>query len=656
MPFDSVARVIDRVRDAALTDGQLLDRFLAARDEAAFAALVRRHAAMVLGVCRRTLAHDQDAEDAFQATFLVLVKRAAAVVPRDAVGPWLHGVAYRTALEARARNLRRRAREKQVSELPHPIAPADPPRGDWRPLLDGELSRLPAKYRLPVVLCDLEGRGRPEVSRRLGVPEGTLSSRLARGRKMLARRLSRRGVTLAAAALAGEMAREAAVAAPAPLVASTVHAAARVAAGQALSGAAAAPVAALAQGVLHAMALTKLKNLATLLVILTLFGTGAGLLARGGAADPAASGVAAVVAPERGEKKAAGEPTRPPGPALAGKVVAVAADGKAITVEVARRGDGRKPEEAPQKHEIKLTDKTEILFSDVGPGGAKLAPGMQAQVWTADGSKDTAARVSLTGTVSTRLPPDHIGRVTDVSADGKTITLAKRSAERPEQTFDVRVSDKADLRYSFIAPGGTKPTAGYRAEVWLKEGKIYFTGDQTPERGENARPDRLGKVVGASKDGKLMTLEVAPTERGSPPVKEEIKIDEQTKLLFVQVGPGGDRPMEGYQAGVWLVPGSKDRAAKVLLRASTDKPPALQGRVVGVAKDGKAITVATPPRERGGAPETTEVKLGPSTRVIYRQVGPGGARPTEGYGATVWLVEGSKDSAALVVLGADRGR
>src|SRR5215831_1665194 len=125
-----------------LTDDQLLARFVAARDEASFAALVRRHGPMVLGVCRRLLRHAQDAEDAFQAAFLVLARKAGSVLKREAVGSWLYMVAYRTAQRARARQARRRAREKPMDDMPHPqVQPAE--AQDWRPLLDAELARLP---------------------------------------------------------------------------------------------------------------------------------------------------------------------------------------------------------------------------------------------------------------------------------------------------------------------------------------------------------------------------------------------------------------------------------------------------------------------------------------------------------------------------------
>src|SRR5262245_14764124 len=191
MATDSPNSVLPHLRRVVLlrdgggmTEGQLLDCFLASRDEAAFEALVRRLGPMVLGVCRRILGDPHDVEDAFQATFLVAVRKAASVRPRELFGNWLYGVAYRTALVARARIIRRRAREKQFEDLPHP--PQVEPESSWqelRPFLDQEVSRLPDKYRLPVVLCDLEGRSRQEVARQLRLPEGTVSSRLAAARK-----------------------------------------------------------------------------------------------------------------------------------------------------------------------------------------------------------------------------------------------------------------------------------------------------------------------------------------------------------------------------------------------------------------------------------------------------------------------------------------
>src|SRR5262245_47968915 len=168
-----------RAEAAASTDGELLDRFLADRDEAAFAALVRRHGPMVFGVCRRTLRNEADAEDAFQATFLVLARKADAVRPRDRVGYWLYGVAFNTARKARVSNRRRLARERRVADnCRRTSSPGESDRlGE---VLDVELNRLPDKYRETVVLCDVEGHALADAARRLACPLGTVASRLAR--------------------------------------------------------------------------------------------------------------------------------------------------------------------------------------------------------------------------------------------------------------------------------------------------------------------------------------------------------------------------------------------------------------------------------------------------------------------------------------------
>ena len=253
-----------------LSDRQLLARFVAARDEAAFAALVRRHGPMVLGACRRVLRDYHDAEDAWQATFLVLARKAASLAVGESLGCWLYGVAYRAALEAREFNARRRGREVPMGGVPHPdVAPSEPQ--DWRPLLDRELNLLPEKYRAPIVLCDLEGRPRREAARLLGATEGTLSSRLARGRALLAKRLTRCGVALSGGALTVALSEGAASAqVPAAVVWSTAKAAAHVAAGRMMAGST--PAVLLMKGVMKAMLLKKLRLVVGAVVVLAALG------------------------------------------------------------------------------------------------------------------------------------------------------------------------------------------------------------------------------------------------------------------------------------------------------------------------------------------------------------------------------------------------
>src|SRR5438094_3671828 len=178
------------LRDGAgRTDGQLLQDYISRCDETALAALVHRHGPMVWGVCRRVLTNYHDAEDAFQATFLVLVRRAASIASPELLANWLYGVAHQTALKARATVAKRKVRERQVTEMPEPVVVEQDHWNDLQPLLDQELSRLPDIYRVIIVLCDLEGKTRKEAARHLGLPEGTVGSRLARARVFLAKRL-----------------------------------------------------------------------------------------------------------------------------------------------------------------------------------------------------------------------------------------------------------------------------------------------------------------------------------------------------------------------------------------------------------------------------------------------------------------------------------
>jgi RNA polymerase sigma factor (sigma-70 family) len=270
---------------AGLTDGQVLGWFVEHRDEAAFAALVRRHGPMVWGLCRRLLDY-HDAEDAFQAAFLVLFRKAASVQPRDMLPNWLYGVAQQTALQARRTTVRRAAREKQVAEMPEPAAAEQQLRDDLRPLLDQELSRLPDRYRVAVVLCDLEGKTRKEAARQLGLPEGTVASRVTRARALLAKRLARHGLAVSGGALAAVLSPEVVSAGvPASVVSCALEAASRFAAGQAAAGPVPVKVAALTEGVIEAMLMTKLKTVtAPLLVLIALTGV-AGLLCRTPAAE-----------------------------------------------------------------------------------------------------------------------------------------------------------------------------------------------------------------------------------------------------------------------------------------------------------------------------------------------------------------------------------
>jgi len=297
------------LRDGAgLTDGQLLQDYISRRDKAALAALVQRHGPMVWGVCRRVLSNYHDAEDAFQATFLVLVRRAASLGSPELLANWLYGVAHQTALKARATATKRKGRERQVTDMPEPAVTQEDQWRDLQPVLDAELSRLPDKFRGVIVLCDLEGKTRKEVAGQLGCPEGTVASRLVRARIMLAKRLTQRGVALWGGALAAVLAQQAVSAGvPNSVVASTIKAASLLAAGKAAATAAiSVKVAALTEGVMKAMLFTKLKAAIAIVLGLGFMVTGATILtfrtaAAQGNQPPAAE--APVKAPQKQENE-----------------------------------------------------------------------------------------------------------------------------------------------------------------------------------------------------------------------------------------------------------------------------------------------------------------------------------------------------------------
>jgi RNA polymerase sigma factor (sigma-70 family) len=283
-------RVAQAQHASAATDGELLEAFIVRREERAFAALVHRHGPMVLNVCRRVLRDAFAAEDAFQATFLVLARKAHAVGNRDLVGHWLYRVAYHAALRAKATSQRQRLTERQVSDMSRRELACKPNGDELQPLLDEELNRLPEKYRIPLVLCELEGRTRKEVARSLGCPEGTLSSRLARARELLAGRLRKRGLVFSSGLSAAVFANGAQAALPPALVGSTVRAAMLFAVGPALAAGTLSPqAAALAEGVMRTMWLTKLKLVLFAFVALALLGTGIGALLQAGAEPPGAA-------------------------------------------------------------------------------------------------------------------------------------------------------------------------------------------------------------------------------------------------------------------------------------------------------------------------------------------------------------------------------
>ncbi len=281
----------------ALTDSQLLDRFVRDRDEAAFEVLLSRHGPLVLSACRRLLLRSQDVEDAFQATFLVLASKASAIRRRKALAGWLYRVAYRIAVRARQESAERAAREQTGAEELAAAPVEDSENRDLREVLDEEVSHLPERYRAPFVLCYLQGKTNEQAARELGRPVGTILSRLAWARQRLRTRLTRRGVGISAVALAA-LAGEASAAVPGGLLETTRQTAMNFAA-NASAGVLPVRPATLAKGVLRTMYLTKIRWMTIVVAVLGLLLGGAGVVLQGTKGDglqPRAHGSPTVLA------------------------------------------------------------------------------------------------------------------------------------------------------------------------------------------------------------------------------------------------------------------------------------------------------------------------------------------------------------------------
>ncbi|OAI40002.1 hypothetical protein AYO40_00915 [Planctomycetaceae bacterium SCGC AG-212-D15] len=286
-----IHRLVDRHGPAASTDRDLLARFIAQRDEAAFEAIVRRHGPMVLAACRRLLGDADAAEDAFQATFLVLVRKAPAVARPDHLAGWLHGVATRIASKARHDRLRRTTAPLDPEIPAAEEAMDDVMRRELATVLDEEVARLPATYQTPFVLCHLAGRSNEEAARELGCPTGTIYSRLARAREMLRVRLCRRGLVLSAGTLAaGLHSTTAPASVPVVLLQQTVSSGVLLAAGQTLgAGLVSAQTLSFMEASLHAMYLAQLKWTSAAVLLIVAVGASLGVAYRefGGAAAAA---------------------------------------------------------------------------------------------------------------------------------------------------------------------------------------------------------------------------------------------------------------------------------------------------------------------------------------------------------------------------------
>jgi RNA polymerase sigma factor (sigma-70 family) len=600
-------RRLARRASAEQTDGQLLERFTSVRDGAAFEALVARHGALVWGLCRKLLPGPQDAEDAFQATFLVLARRAACVRKRESVASFLYGVAYRVAARARAEAIRRRARERQGA----PICVAQPGpdhAGAERALaLHEEVQRLPARYRAPVVLCYLEGKTHEEAARQLAWPVGSVKGRLARARDLLRRRLVRRGLAGPAGTALLLAQSRMAEAAPTALLRAAAQAGLLPPTAESVGGALSANGVHLAEGVVRAMQVTKWKVLSAALLTAGL-AAGAGVFGSRGFAPeraPVRTGVARAAA-------------RAPGPTLAVAVreraslggfpdyvaaLAFAADGKTLA-GVSQSNDEEK----------------------VAGGLRVVRPGCRVRLWYLAPARERPS-VKLAGLgAPAALTPD-LQRIA-IRDDNTTVRLVAVATAKDL----ARIAGHADVvRCLAFSPDGKRLATGDEAgvvKVWDPAGRELHTlkGHTEPVRCLAFSPD--GKTLASgSRDLLALTWDVRTGRR------KAALAGHTNDVSAVAFSPDGRV----------LATGSFDQTVRLWDTASGKERATLRGHKKGI------FCLAFGPRGRllASASEDGTVRLWDTTArrelaSLTRHAGP------------VWCVAFAPDGQTLATGGQDR--
>jgi RNA polymerase sigma factor (sigma-70 family) len=358
-----------------LPDVDLLKRFVHDSDHSAFEVLLRRHGPLVFGVCRRMLSNAADVEDAFQATFLILVRKAGEINRGDRLGPWLYGVACRVALKARCRVAQLAKRRFELTDMiPDLTPPAEVP--DWMPILDAELSALPAKYREPLVLCELQGTARADAAKVLKIPEGTLSSRLARGRALLRKKLQKYDVSLPACGLTAMFASNATAqpGVPGDLLARTSELAAILAKGASAAGVVPAASVRLMDEVIRSMFLSQLRTAGATVLAVGLIAVG--LMAasptepsgESGQENPVAKANAEPASPQVAAKQTPAAKVRPDREAMQGLWLVTRND---MSKQTEKKENAIQRPSLGKQHILIDGDLWRVWF-DTGPGGPQM--------------------------------------------------------------------------------------------------------------------------------------------------------------------------------------------------------------------------------------------------------------------------------------------
>lgn len=576
MGTPQLSRVLAHLRNvlvkhdtARLSDGGLLTLYVRQRDEAAFEALVRRHGPMVLGVCRRVLHNSHDVEDAFQATMLVLVRKAASLRTPGKVGNWLYGVAYRTALEARKVAAKRRAKEAMA---PPPTETPESVSSDLRAVLDQELDRLPDKFRAAIVLCDLEGMTRKEAAHRLGWPDGTVASRLASARKLLANRLSRRQRTLSAGAVAALVSENSSACLPPWLVSTAMRVASL--SGPLPTGLISAQVVALTQGVMKSMLLTKLKIAAAVCLLAGLTSCGIGMLTHKvlSAAPTAQAQGAPPKAPATDRQKAGEEAA------------------KTTKQTTALRA-------APAR--VLVEHKSSVMCLAWSPDGGKIAAGAQDQMMhvteVATSKEIHTFPINATAT-ALAFSPD--GKKLAISLPGEPTGLWDIDAGKQQVRGNRAGAGSAPFTHIALAPDGETVTA-------LAVGQLVRTGPNgafgmgmSAPGGGSAAISSDGSFAGWC-DARGMIRVFEPAQQRGPAMSMAFQLDGVQCIAF---GPGGKWLAAGGDKGVqlWDLPSKTNvRTLSGLEKPTAQLSVSANGHALAaLAADGVTIRVWDLTRDR----------------------------------------------------------